>query len=521
MSDLSALAEDMAKRDVRHIFGIPGSGSSLTLLDELEKREVLFHLTHFEGTAALMAGAVGRLSGRAGVALSIKGPGLANMVPGLAACSLEALPVVSISEAYLPGTPPSKAHKRINHEGLISAVSKGRRFLAKKGPRFPDLAHWAESEVPGPVHLDISESGIEVEESIPVPRKDRAQEAFPKDKLSELISLAERPVLIAGTLALRKNLSMQLNQLAVPVFSVAAAKGVIDETLPQSAGVYTGVGMELTPEFSILPEADLVIGIGLRHNEMLGVKPFPCRAINLDPLGEELCSGFEFDHVFEGSQKEMEVVFAALAGKEWGLGYLETCLVKMRERLFSGQFMPAHAFQIMEQHFQHGARLVLDTGNFCTIGEHIWRVPEPRWYLSSGQGRYMGVGLPMALGAAVYDTSIPTVACLGDGGIGMFIADIKLAVKYQLPLLIVLMSDSHLGSIRMRSIRDGLTEKPTLIHQPSWMKAVEGLGVYAAQATNETEIEKILQSWNYSEGPLFMEIAFDPEGYQHMTRDIR
>jgi len=520
MSDLSALAEDMATRDVRHIFGIPGSGSSLTLLDELEKRGGLFHLTHFEGSAALMAGALGRLSGRAGVALSIKGPGLANMVPGLAACWLEALPVVSISEAYLPGTPPSKAHKRINHEGLISAVSKGRRFLAKKGPRFPDLAHWAESEVPGPVHLDISESGIEVEDDIPLSRNDHAQ-AFPQDKLSELITLAERPVVIAGTLALRNNLSHQLNQLSVPVFSVAAAKGVVDETLPQSAGVYTGVGLELTPEFSILPQADLVIGIGLRHNEILGVKPFPCKAMNLDPLGEDLCSGFQFDHVLHGSPKEMEIVFTALAGKEWGLEFLESCLRKMRGRLLTGQFMPAHAFQVIEQHFQHGARLVLDTGNFCTIGEHIWRVPEPQWYLSSGQGRYMGIGLPMALGAAIYDTTIPTVACVGDGGIGMFIAEIKIAVKCRLPLLVVLMSDSHLGSIRMRSIKDGLTEKPVVIHQPSWLKTFEGLGVYAAQAKNETEVEEILQSWNHLDGPLFMEIAFDPEGYQHMVRDIR
>jgi acetolactate synthase-1/2/3 large subunit len=359
-----------------------------------------------------------------------------------------------------------------------------------------------------------------VEENIPVPRNEHIQ-VFPQDKLSELITLAERPVVIAGTLALRKNLSSQLNQLAVPVFSVAAAKGVIDETLPQSAGVYTGVGLELTPEFSILPQADLVIGVGLRHNEILGVKPFQCRAINLDPLGEGLCSGFQFDHVLDGSPKEMEIVFTALARKDWGLEFLESCLGKMRDRLLTGQFMPAHAFQVIEQYFQHGARLVLDTGNFCTIGEHIWRVLEPKWYLSSGQGRYMGVGLPMALGAAVYDTSIPTVACLGDGGIGMFIAEIKMAVKRRLPLLVVLMSDSHLGSIRMRSIRDGLTEKPVVIHQPSWLKTVEGLGVNAAQAKNETEVEEILKSWNYSDGPLFMEIAFDPEGYQHMIRDIR
>jgi acetolactate synthase-1/2/3 large subunit len=523
MSALYALAEDIAGRGVPHIFGIPGSGPSLTLLDALEKRGVPFYLTHFEGTAALMAGTVGRLSGRAGAAISIKGPGLANMVPGLAACRLETLPVVSISEAYLPGTSPSKAHKRMDHDGLVLSVAKGRRFLSKKGPRFSDLANWAEAEVPGPVHLDVAESAIENDAPIPdVPQHQHGGvHGSACQELFDLVAAADRSVLIAGTLSLRKKLSSHLNQLSVPVFSVAAAKGVIDETLSHAAGVYTGTGLELTPEFSILRQADLVIGIGLRHNEVLAVKPFPCKAISLDPLGHTLCRGFHFDHVFDGTLEEIEAVFTALGDKRWGMEGLSRCFEKMRKKMLAGQFMPASAFQVIEQHLQHRARLVLDTGNFCTIGEHIWRVPKPEWYLASGQARYMGVGLPMALGAAIYDPGIPTVAFLGDGGIGMFIADIKMAVKHHLPLTVVLMSDGYFGSIRMRSIKDGLTEVPTTIYQPSWVKAVECFGVHAARAKDEAEIETVLKSWNPSLGPLFIEIPFDPESYQHMVANIR
>ena len=82
---LQKLAEQIASRNTRFVFGIPGSGPSLDLIDALEKHGVGFHLTHFEGSAALMAGAVGKLSGKSGVAVSIKGPGLTNMLPGLAA----------------------------------------------------------------------------------------------------------------------------------------------------------------------------------------------------------------------------------------------------------------------------------------------------------------------------------------------------------------------------------------------------------------------------------------------------
>lgn len=520
MPDIAELAADMAQREVTHIFGIPGSGSSLTLLDALEKRGVSFCLTHFEGTGALMAGAIGRLGGRAGAAICIKGPGLANMVPGLAACRLDALPVVSLSEAYPPGTPISKSHKRMDHHALVSAVAKGRRFISKKGPGFSDLAAWAEAEVPGPVHLDIAESAIQDSDPITCP-ENHENSAPSQERLFDLLSAARRPVIIAGTLSLRKQLSSYLNRLSIPVFSVAAAKGVVDETLPHAAGVYTGVGLELTPEFSILPRADLVVGIGLRHNEVLAVRPFKSRSINFDPVKEEFSNGFHFDHVFDGSEGEMKNLFTALDNRTWGLTSLEKTSEKIRKRMLEGPFMPANAFQVIERHFDHHARMVLDTGHFCTIGEHTWRVRKPELYLSAGQGRYMGIGLPLALGAAIYDSKIPTIVFLGDGGVGMFIADIKLAVQHQLPLIVVLMSDAYLGSVRVRSIRDGLTEKPVTIHRPSWLQVFYGLGVNAIETKNETDLQAALNVWNSTRGPLFLEIPFDPDDYQRMVHGIR
>ncbi|GAF89877.1 unnamed protein product, partial [marine sediment metagenome] len=130
-------------------------------------------------------------------------------------------------------------------------------------------------------------------------------------------------------------------------------------------------------------------------------------------------------------------------------------------------------------------------------------------------------GLPMAVAAAVYDRDIPTVVFLGDGGIGMFIAEIKIAVINRLPLIVVLMSDGYFGSIRWRSIRDGLTEKPVTINQPSWQKVVKGLGATAVRAKSGEEIESILYSWNPSIGPLFIEIPFDPDDYMEMVDNIR
>ena len=519
MKHLQILAQQIAERKVNHIFGIPGSGPSLFLLDALEKYDVHFHLTHFEGSAAMMAGAMGKLSGQSGIAISIKGPGLTNMLPGLAACALDSFPVVSISEAYLPGTPPEKSHKRMDHDRLLAAVVKFQCFLSGQEPGFENLSTLAESEVPGVVHLNIAP--LPSDEPIShIPFRDKKFDQANWEKVANLLSRSRCPVVIAGSLAARKHWSEKLNALFLPVFSTAAAKGVVNETLPHAGGVFTGVGGPFSPETKILPEADLVVAVGLRHNEVLAVKPFHCPSIHIDPLGEEKSFGFQFDSTIEGTTSQFDDIVNALLEKRWGLNLLEKTHKKLKERLLAPSFLPAHIYWHMAKYFNGEARLVLDTGNFCTIGEHVWQVKRPSLYLASGQGRYMGVGIPLGIGAALHDPQVPTIVFTGDGGIGMFVSEMKLAVQNKLPLMVALLSDSFLGTIRGASLQKGLSQHPTIIAQPSWLKALEGLGVPGKQIRKIDELEKTLAEWK-KDGPLFLEIPFDADDYQRMTDEIR
>ena len=519
MKHLEALARQMAARNVSHVFGIPGSGPSLFLLDALEKQGIRFHLTHFEGSAALMAGAIGKLSGRSGVAISIKGPGLTNMLPGLAACSLDAFPVVSIAEAYLPDTPLENAHKRIEHEKLLAGVTKFQCFLSKKVPDFGHLCDLAESEIPGVVHLNIAATPCKGETSDDIP-KIKKNDDVQWEKTKSLLRKSNQAVIIAGTLAQRSDWSAKLNALSLPVFSTAAAKGVVNEKLPHAAGVFTGVGGPLAPEKKILPQADLIVAIGLRHNEVLAVKPFDCPSIHLDPLGEDHSFGFKFDQLVAESPARTEALLDGLAEKQWGLDLIEEARQGLDEIFGAASFLPATVYRCIAAHFKNEARLVLDTGNFCTIAEHAWEVSRPDLYLACGQGRYMGVAIPLAIGAAIYDSMKPTVVFTGDGGMGMFVSEIKLAVQLKLPLLMVLLTDSYLGTIRGSSLQKGLTQHPTIISQPSWIKAIEGYGVPAVRAEKIDQIDKSLAGWD-QKGPLFIEIPFDADEYQHMTDGIR
>jgi acetolactate synthase-1/2/3 large subunit len=519
MKHLTKLARQIAACGLKHVFGIPGSGPSLHLLDELEKLDVRFHLTHFEGSAALMAGAFGKLSTHCGVAVSIKGPGLTNMLPGLAACRLDGFPVVSISEAYLPGAPPESCHKRIEHDKLLAGIAKFQAYLSDSGPEFENLCRLAQSEVPGVAHLNIAATPADGPVSRIPPQEELETDAG-MERTIALIRKASQPVVIAGTLAVRKNWSDYLNRLTLPVFSTAAAKGVVNESLPHAGGVFTAVGGPLAPETTIIPQADLVLSLGLRHNEVLAVKPFDCPAVHIDPLGGEESFGFKFKRSAAGTASQIDALFETLAQKSWGLELIETVRKTLNARMFKSAFLPAQVYAAIARHYNKEARLVLDTGNFCTIGEHAWQVPRPDLYLAAGQGRYMGVGIPLGVGAALYDPRIPTVVFTGDGGIGMFISEMKLAAKNHLPLLVVLLSDAFLGTIRGASLTKGYTQQPTAIDQPSWLKTVEGLGIAGQRINNSAELAAALEGWSRN-APLYLEVPFDADDYQSMTEGIR
>lgn len=513
MSIIDQLAGDIAEHGNRHVFGITGGGLTLTLLDALEKRQVEPVRTYFEGSAALMAGTVGRLSGRSGIAYGIKGPGLANMVPGMAASCLDAFPMVAIAEAYAPGLGSDKAHKRLDHQLLTGAVCKGVRALSNGGPDFAAMAAWAEAEVPGPVVLELAGDGV-----APQPHLTQIDGISEDDtELLRLLENSKRPAIIAGSLAFRKGWQDELARLRIPIFSTTAAKGVLDERAVQAAGVYTGVGLELTPERMVLPQADLIIGIGLRPNEVLATKAFHCVSVNIDSTKVPGVEAFSFKAKATAPSAHL---WAMLQQKSWGLDELAVCLQGQDRAMLQG-FLPGAAFRAIEDVLGRKVRMVMDTGYFCTIGEHVWKAPSADLCLLSGQGRYMGTSIPMAIGAAIYQPSVPVVAVAGDGGIGMYVAEIRIAVERKLPILFVLMSDGCFGSISTRAIKDRLTRTPIDIATPSWIKVMEGFGLNSWRVDTPDSLQSALAAWAKAEAPGYLEVNFPPIPYEQMCEGIR
>ena len=154
----AALADAFRARGVRRIFGVPGGGSSLDIIDAVEDRGIDFVLTQTESSGAIMAAVTAELSGAPGVVITGVGPGASSAVNGIAYASLERAPVVLLTDAFEPDPGFRSIHQKFDQGALYAPLVKAsRRLRAADGTAAVEaLLDTALALPQGPVHVDLS-----------------------------------------------------------------------------------------------------------------------------------------------------------------------------------------------------------------------------------------------------------------------------------------------------------------------------------------------------------------------------
>jgi acetolactate synthase I/II/III large subunit len=521
MADMQEIAAALFSEGVRSCFGVTGSGASWKLITALESCGVPYHAAAHEAAAAIMAGAFARQSGSLGCSVSIKGPGLANMIAGMLSNRYEQLPVLSVSEAYNPAESSPRMHKRLDHRGLTAPVAK-KYAAGMDTSAITHLARCARTEIPGPVHLDLVSAATHDDTAGSVSMTNVVQGGA-WDDVRRRVADAKRPMVIAGALAQRSSWASRLHTLQVPVFTTVAAKGVIDEWHPSAAGVFTGDGKSLAPEAVIASEADLVIGLGLRNLEVLTPRPFPVPLVGLDTAGDcSLMDGFTPSaYLPAASADQFDSVLQAMRAKTWGSDLVMNSIEHVRAFLTKDPWLPGSVLTALQAMTSDDTTLVVDTGAFCTVAEHVWRAATPTTFMASANGRYMGTSVPMALGACLARPNSRVLCVTGDGGIRPFWAEIKIAVAERLPICFLLMSDGRYGSIVASASAKNLTPAAVNIPNASWFKAAEAIGCQSWSVNSVDGFTTAFTAWRQSNGPCFIEMPFSQQAYAAMTTGIR
>lgn len=500
----------------RRVFGVPGGGPSLELITQIENAGGVFTATGHEAVAALMAGAHARQTGTPAACITIKGPGFMNLAPGLLCNSYEGYPCLSISEAYPPNEASGRRHKWLNHPDVASSFLRGMHGFSEGDGAVESLWSEATQECPGPVHMDLVPRGEMVRE-MPQSMRSATQPEWRKQ-----VAAAKCPALLVGTWATRSAWGARLAALQIPVFTTAAGKGALSEHLPQCAGICTGDGKPNTPEKTLLPQADLLICLGVRSGEMLSPSAPHANTLWFDAA----VPGVFPDNVFGTradvlSDANAAELFDVLEGKSWGLEAIATAHAVLDAAMAGWEDSPRTAMRVVAEQFPEAAHVV-DTGNFTVWAEHFLRVKHHLDLTGTPNGRYLGAGVGYALGTALARAPKPSVLWIGDGGIRANLAELSLAVDLKLPLLVLVMRDGYLGSIRGRARKLGWSQQPLTLPDHRLLRVAEAMGLATWDAPNTAALDGAIKQWQRAGNPpALIEYHLAPDVYVDMTEQLR
>jgi len=537
-----ALAARLDAAGIRHVFGVPGGGSNLDLIDAIERAGIRFVLTATETGAALAALAQAEVTGRPGVCLTTLGPGAASVVNGVACAGLERAPLIVFTDSH-PIAAAACEHQRLDERALFAPITKWTAALqAESAPEVLDEAlHRATTPPGGPVHLECPGDVLGVEDGAGPSTTLRAGPSTPLwagpstalrarressfgDGLLQLLLRARKPVIVAGLGARTPDAAAAVRALCeargIPAFVTYKGKGIVPDAHPWFAGIFTNGAIERP----LVDAADLVIGLGLDPVELI-----PRRWSVAAPVVS--CAPWRMDdrHVPFAAQHVGDVAEAAarigtvMPRSAWTDA--EVCGGREAQRTRVAIPVPGFAAQdvvaVAARRLAPAARVTVDAGAHMFPATMGWPVNEPGGLLISNGLSTMGFAVPAAIGASLADPGRRVVALTGDGGLLMCLAELGTAVRERLPIVVLVFADQALSLIDIKQQHRRLAPAGVRLGDVSWRSIAEGFGLPAFVAADEAGLERALDAALAVEGPSVVEARIDAANYGQMLGAIR
>ncbi|ODU55616.1 MAG: hypothetical protein ABS99_07180 [Acetobacteraceae bacterium SCN 69-10] len=280
------LADMLRQLGVTRVFGVPGGGSSLDLIEGAKATGLPFTLVRHETAGMMMASVTADLTGRPGAMLVTKGPGVANAVNGVACAALERSPVFLVADGFTDKQRGYVTHQLFDQVALVAPVTKAQAQVS--GPDIAAetlrLAEAACAAPAGPVLLEMNGPAAQaaaVARQVPAPPPAASAASADIAAAQALLAAARRPVVIAGLEARDEAtcaaLRTLVQRLGCPALVTYKAKGVIADADPHYAGIFTGGEAEA----AIISQADLILLVGADPVEFI-LQPWRYAAPTID-----------------------------------------------------------------------------------------------------------------------------------------------------------------------------------------------------------------------------------------------
>jgi acetolactate synthase I/II/III large subunit len=536
------LIERLKECGLQRLFGVPGGGSSMDLIDAARRAGLDFVLTRREDSGMVMAAVTAWLSNAPGLALATKGPGVTSAANGLASAFLDRAPVLFVSDGFDDDELRYVSHQYFDQSALLGPVTKDFSLLNGDDPAAQiDALVLAMTDAPkGPCYVELT--GAAARREITVGNKGGARDCTSLetpdadelgvdqlDNARNLIAAAKRPVIIAGLEAATPEnaaaIRNAVNALNAPALVTYMGKGVVPDQDANFAGIFTGG----QAEYACVSNADLIILTGLDPVELIR-KPWAYTApvIDISEAHHEKHYMTPECGLYGPVAGTLAQLSDCFAPSDWTASEIETHRDKFHQAMAykdRPNLTPVDIVKMAASAFggqaEDAPRLAVDAGAHMFSAIAFWSAYQPLDVLISNGLATMAFALPAGLAAALHDPKRGAVAMTGDGGLMMCLGELVTAAQQKANLTVIVFNDGSLSLIDIKRQELQMADLGFSWDRPDFAAAARGFGCSAWRVSSRAELDDALKNAADANGPCLIDVHLDPDGYIEQMRALR
>jgi pyruvate dehydrogenase (quinone) len=532
------LVETLAEWGVEVVFGLPGDGIN-GIMEALRTRQdrIRFIQVRHEETAAFMACAYAKWTGRLGVCLATSGPGGIHLLNGLYDAKLDGQPVLAITGLQyhdLIGTYTQQDveldkvfqdvcvyNARVMSPAHVEGVMElaCRSALSRRGVAHVTMAVDTQSQ---PVKSDKrSKRNVPDHSSNLMAESAHAPAEAQLDRAAEILNAGRKICILAGRGALgaREELAAVAERLGAPVVKPLLGKAALPDDSPYTTG---GTGLLGTaPSQDALEGCDtlLIVGSSYPYIEYYP-KPGQARAVQIDIDAQRIGLRHPVEAGLVGDARRILSVLLPRLDHHEDRAFLEAAqagmqawraLMHERGTRTDMPMKPQVVAHELNKLLADDAIVATDSGTITSWAARHIDMRGEMMFSVSGTLASMACGVPYALAAAIAHPGRQVVAFVGDGGFTMLLGELATAVKYGLDVKVIVIRNNSLGQIKWEQmVFLGNPEYGCELQPIDFAAVARGFGIQGFTIEDPSTCGDILRHALNASGPVVVDAIVDP-----------
>jgi len=523
------LAQAFKAEGVTATFGMMGDGNMYWIY-ELDRLGVKIHEVRHEGAGLGMADGFARITHTPGVATATCGPGVTQLATALVTASRASSPLVAFC-GEAPSTDEEYA-QYLDQGRFAAACESG--FVRLVAPDQADdvvrkafyLAKTESRPIMLSCPMDLQQK--EFDDDDPYQTSDTLFTSGivhpdPKalERAADMVASAKKPVIIVGRGAQWAGAGPAVLRLGDRIGALILTTLLTKTFLNESefhAGISGLYGSRTA--MHLAHEADLVIGVGAslnRHTLENGYMYPEARYLQIDAKPHRMMGGGRAADCYVQSDakigvEELEKLLANRGVKSTGYRTpdVKSKLVNHQAdrtefQIEAGTVDPREAVTVLDQVVPPEIGVLSGSGMtsaFCSM------LMTRRRSLVAG-GHFFGcIGqmLPAAMGAVVALGNKPAMLIDGDASVMMHLAEFETAVRYNMPLFVVVMNNEALGAEYYKLDAHGMETRGSEITTPDLGKVAISMGGRGRMVTSIDELSAAAKEFVAKPGPMMIDV---------------